>query len=95
MPEDPALDYHYVLIGHLTSRGPDSLSDIELLTLLFGGCVPISKAADRALEYTEEIGPANTIVSLDFAELTFFEGIGEAKAAAVVAGVELGRRSIR
>ncbi|MBU4174048.1 MAG: hypothetical protein KKB90_03530 [Actinobacteria bacterium] len=95
MPEDPALDRHYALIGRLTSRGPDSLSDVELLTLLFGGCVPIAKAADRAREYTEELGPANTIVSLDLTELTFFEGIGEAKAAAVVAGVELGRRSIR
>jgi len=95
MPEDSAVERHYALINTLTSRGPDSLSDFDLLTLLMGGCVPVAEAADRALEYTEELGPPATMQTLDHGELTFFKGIGEAKAAAIVSGVELGRRSLR
>jgi DNA repair protein RadC len=86
---------HYALIFSLTSRGPDSLSDFELLTLMFGGVVPVAEAADRALEYTEELGAPATMEARDHGELTFFKGIGEVKAAALVAGVELGRRSLR
>ncbi len=93
MPEDAA-SRHYALIDNLRGKGPDSLSDLDLLTLLFGGCVPVAEAAERALEYTEELGPPASMQTLDLGELTFFKGIGEVKAAAVVAGVELGRRSL-
>lgn len=93
--EDSAAEAHYALIDSLTSRGPDSLTDFELLTLAFGGCVPVREAADRALEYTQELGLPATLQALDHGELTFFKGIGEIKAAAIVAGVELGRRSLR
>jgi DNA repair protein RadC len=86
---------HYSLIDSLQSRGPASLSDFELLTLMFGGCVPVARAADLALEYTEYLGPPATMEALDIAEMTFFKGIGEVKAAALVSGVELGRRSLR
>jgi len=93
MQENLSTDRHYTLIDSLVSRGPDCLSDFELLTLVFGGCVPLAEAGQRAHEYCKEIGPPASMQSLDFSELTFFKGIGEAKAAAIVAGVELGRRS--
>jgi len=86
---------HYALIDSLTCRGPETLTDFELLILMFGGVVPVADAADRALEYTQELGPPATMEALDQGELTFFRGIGEVKAAALVAGVELGRRSLR
>lgn len=81
MHGDPSIERHYALIDSLTSRGPDHLSDFELLTRLF------------AREFTEEMGAAASLEVHDFPELTFFKGIGEAKAAAIIAGVELGRRS--
>lgn len=95
MSNDSSAEHHYSLILSLASRGPDSLSNFELLILMFGGCVPISEAQARAQEYTEEIGPAISFQFLDFGELTWLKGIGEAKAAALVAGVELGRRASR
>jgi len=95
MPQDDAVERHYALIDTLTTRGPDNLSDFELLTLMFGGCVSVAVAAERAKEYTEELGPPATMQAQDHGELTWFKGIGEVKAAALVSGVELGRRSLR
>lgn len=93
MQEDTNADRHYALIDSLTSQGPDHLSDFELLTLLFGGCVPLSEAESCAHEYTREVGPPASLQSPDFLELTCIKGIGEVKAAGLIAGVELGRRS--
>lgn len=86
---------HYKLIEILTTCGPYDLTDLDLLTLMFGGCVPTTRAADLAREYTEELGPPASIQTLDHGELTWFKGIGEVKAAAIVAGPELGRRSLK
>ena len=93
MNPDPTRD-HDALIDSLTCRGHASLSDFELLRLMFGGCVPVARAAELAREYAEELGPPAAMQDLDFCELTFFEGIGPVMAAALVAGVELGRRSL-
>ncbi|MHB8894329.1 MAG: JAB domain-containing protein [Candidatus Geothermincolia bacterium] len=95
MDTDRAVERHYALIDTLTGRGPDQLTDLELLALVFGGCVPVAQAAERALEYIEYLGPPASIQTLDHGELTFFKGIGEVKAAAIVAGPELGRRSLK
>ena len=95
MPEGTSKDHHYALIDSLTERGPDDLSDFELLTILFGGCVPLAEAESCAREFTREIGPPASLQSMDFCEITWIKGIGEAKAAAIIAGVELGRRSER
>lgn len=93
MQESTSKDRHQALIDSLISRGTYDLSDFELLTLLFGGCVPLAEAESCAREYTQEIGPPASLQSLDFTELTWTEGIGEARAAAIISGVELGRRS--
>lgn len=94
MREDARRDCHQAMIDSLVSRGTDDLSDFELLTLLFGGCVPLAEAESCAREYTQEIGPPTSLEPLDFTELTWIKGIGKAKAAAIVSGVELGRRSV-
>ena len=93
MDPEPTRD-HRALIDSLTSRGSTTLSDIELLVLMFGGCVPVSQARALATEYVTEMGPPATMEDMDFCELTFFKGVGEVKAAALVAGVDLGRRSL-
>lgn len=97
MSQDAAVTRHYELIELLVTCRVDSLTDTELLTLVMGGLVPVSKAAERAREYTTllELGPPAGIEPLDHGELTWLDGVGEVKAAAVIAGVELGRRSLR
>lgn len=86
---------HYALIDALASRGPHDLTDFDLLRLMFGGCVPVAGAEELAREYAEEMGPPAFIEVNDWLELTSFRGIGEVRAAAIVAGPELGRRSLR
>jgi DNA repair protein RadC len=93
MEEQEPRKRHRELIQTLTTLGPDHLSDFELLILAFGGCVSVSRAEDCAREFERELGPASTVEFLDFVELTWIKGINEAKAAAIVAGVELGRRT--
>lgn len=93
MKDGKPRERHRELIEILTTRGPDHLSDFELLTLAFGGCVSASRAEDCAREYEKELGPASSVEFLDFMELTWIKGIDEVKAAAIVAGVELGRRT--
>lgn len=88
-------DHHYKLIDTLTGCGPGHLTDFDLLTLMFGGCVSVAHAVDLANEYLDYLGPPATIETLDHGELTCFKGIGEVKAAAIVAGPELGRRSLK
>lgn len=95
MPEDPRAERLNKLIGVLTTQGPEPLSDLELLTLAFAGCVRAIDAEDKAIEYTEYLGAPCTMQWLDHLEMTMFKGIGEVKAAAIIAGVELGRRSLR
>jgi len=85
---------HHALIDSLTEAGHASLSDFDLLVLVMGGCVPPSKATALARRYAEEIGPPACLEDLDFSGLTSLEGIGPVKAAAIVAGIELGRRSL-
>lgn len=92
-PADP-VERHHALINAFAS-GPDKLSDFELLVLAFGACVPVAQAVDRALEYASELGPPATMQYLDMGEMTFFKGIGDVKAAGILAGVELGRRSLK
>lgn len=96
MPDDPS-KRHYQLIDILTGGGVDVLSDTELLTLAFGGHVRLKHAADRAREYTEELelGEPRSMEWLDHMEICTLEGIGEVKAASIIAAVELGRRSLR
>jgi DNA repair protein RadC len=90
---EPATERHQDLIYRFTGHIPDAFTDFELLTLAFGALVPVAQAEDRAREYERELGPAGTIQFLDFMELTFFKGIGDAKAAGILAAVELGRRA--
>lgn len=78
----------------LRSHGPHALSDAEVLALILGTGGPegVTNLARRVLEAVG--GPAG-LARADATRLSEVRGIGPAKAAEVVAALELGRRASR
>ncbi len=77
----------------LVFQGRRSLSDAELLAILIGSGSRNESAVDlskRILHACEN--DLNQLARLSIAELSKFKGIGEAKAIAIIAALELGRR---
>lgn len=72
----------------LTYLGPNSLSLVELLTILIGGPDALD-AAGRLLARTEGL---NHLAQMTIPELTDVDGIGPSTAARIKAACELGRR---
>lgn len=77
----------------LMAQGPGTLSDAELLAIL----IRSGSTKDSALDLTKRImgsveNDLNRLGRLGVADLTKFKGMGEAKAIAIVAALELGRR---
>jgi DNA repair protein RadC len=77
----------------LLGRGPDTLSDSELVAILINNGNREKSALDLAQE-TLRLGKnnLNELGKLSVRELMKIKGIGEAKAIAIVAALELGRR---
>ncbi len=76
----------------LARLGPAALADRELLALIVrsgGACADASALAERALE---RVGGREGLPEATLASLAGLPGLGPAKAAALVAAVELGRR---
>lgn len=74
----------------LAARGPQGLSDLDLIQLLLGsGCrqVPLEVLALRCRDLLDRHGPA-----LDLAALEGITGLGPAKSAQLAAALELARR---
>ena len=77
----------------LMAKGKSALSDAELIAILIGSgsrnetAVGLSK---RILSATEN--NLNALGKMSIAQLMVFKGIGEAKAIAIIAAMELGRR---
>jgi len=77
----------------LLSKGISSLSDAELIAILIGSGTAKLSAVDvakRVLAYVEN--NLDSLAKLSVKELMKAKGIGEAKAIAIVAALELGRR---
>jgi len=77
----------------LLARGPGVLSDQELLAVLLGKGtrqVDVMTLATKLIKLVDEKG-----LDLRAEELTRFEGVGDAKAALVVAAIEFARRRIK
>lgn len=68
----------------LSAHGPAALSSAELLAVLWGSRAP-ADAAGHA--------PLSELARADLVELTDIPGVGEARAAQLLAAFELGRRS--
>jgi DNA repair protein RadC len=77
----------------LLSKGPQTLSDSELLAILIGNGTRQKSALDLAKEVLQ-LGKNNLpeLGKLTVKELMKIKGIGEAKAIAIVAALEIGRR---
>ncbi len=77
----------------LLARGPAGLSDRELLALVVRNGTRSTSAVDLASTLLVEHGGLNMLASAGPEEIATAVGIGPAKAAAVVAAFELGRRA--
>lgn len=78
----------------LKAKGVDALSNVELLALLLGSGIkgmPVLSLAKAMVRYIQD----KDHNSLTLKELSCKKGVGEAKACAVLAALELGHRFIR
>jgi DNA repair protein RadC len=87
--EDAALGPRELLL----SAGSRSLSDIELLTLLLGTGVSGQPAGLLAAQLLSEHGGLRCLARLSAHELAQQRGVGVAKAARILAALELGHRA--
>jgi len=77
----------------LQARGPEALSDLELLAILLGSGTRDSDVLTVAGRILKAIDGGNDQVSLD--KLQEIEGVGPAKASLIAAALEFARRRIR
>jgi DNA repair protein RadC len=78
----------------LERLGPSGLGDNELLALVLGGGVRGRTALDLANRLLEHAGGLSGFTRLGAGALRHVAGIGRARAAQVIAAVELGRRTL-
>ncbi len=79
----------------LRNRGPESLSEAELLAVLLRTGRPGCSAVNEAQALLAEAGGLEGVARMSAKELERRPGIGQAKAASVCAALELGRRVAR
>ena len=82
----------------LINKGPEYLSDCELLAIILRTGIGSSKekfsALDLAKKILAEYGSLKNLLDLSLSEFLKINGIGRAKAAQVMAALELGRRAV-
>jgi DNA repair protein RadC len=78
----------------LERLGPAGLGDNELLALVLGGGVRGHSALDLANRLIEHAGGLQGFTRLRVGALRHIAGIGRARAAQVIAAIELGRRTL-
>ena len=76
----------------LRDAGPDALSDAELLAILLRTGTRAESAVTLASRLLSEAGGIERLARVSHGELCAFHGFGEAKAAHLLAALELGRR---
>ncbi len=78
----------------LTADGASSLQDIDLLALLIGAGGVGRDTIVISRELIDRFGGLEALRDASCVELVKVKGVGRAKAAAIIAGLELGRRSL-
>ena len=77
----------------LRDKGPQALSDAELLAILIGSGTPGISAVELMQEVLSNCNNSlNTLGKMSIHELCEYNGIGEAKAITILAACELGKR---
>ena len=77
----------------LQAKGPEALSDLELLAILLGSGTKDSDVLTVAGRILKVLDGRNEKLSVE--ELLKIEGVGPAKAALIAAAMEFARRRIR
>lgn len=78
----------------LIRRGPESLSDAHLLAILLRTGSVGRTAVETAHQLLRRFGGLSSLTHLGISELCSMNGIGRAKAAEIMASIELGRRAL-
>ena len=76
----------------LQNYGPSSLSHAELIAILLRTGTSRESALDMAGRIMSRYGTLRGLAGATFSELVQLDGVGEAKAAQIMAGLELGKR---
>ena len=77
----------------LRDKGPQTLSNAELLAILIGSGTPGTSAVELMQEVLKDCNnKLNTLGKLSIRDLCTYKGIGEAKAITILAACELGKR---
>ena len=77
----------------LRDKGPQSLSNAELLAILIGSGAPGTNAVELMQDVLNDCNNnLNTLGKLSIRDLCTYNGIGEAKAISILAACELGKR---
>ena len=82
----------------LIKKGPEYLSDCELLAIILRTGMGSSKERISALDLAKKIltgyGSLKNLLDLSLSEFIKINGIGGAKASQIIAALELGRRAV-
>lgn len=78
----------------LLSKGPEALSDAQLLAIVLRTGRRDSSAVAVAMELLARVGGLRGLVTSGIEELCAIEGVGRAKAAQLKAALEIGRRAL-
>jgi DNA repair protein RadC len=76
----------------LILKGKNALSDAELIAILIGSGSRNESAVALSKRILASVDTLNSLGKMSLGQLTNFKGIGEAKAIAIIAALELGRR---
>lgn len=79
-------------VERLISNGSESLSNIELLTILIKSGTKQKSAKALAEEILKEIGDIHQLKNLNLEQLKKIKGIGTKKATTILAAIELAKR---
>ena len=79
----------------LLAKGPEQLSDAELLAILLGHGAPGMSAVDLARALVEQFGSLRAILNAAHTDLMKIRGIGNAKASVLFAARECSSRYLR
>ena len=79
----------------LARLGPEALSDAELIAIILRSGAQGINVIDMATNLTRHYRSLTALARASFAELQQHHGIGAAKAAQIMAAIELGRRVMR